>query len=51
MGRYSYLLSILLEATRALAHIGILFYIQGFVPIKFLASLLGIGASINIDSK
>ena len=51
MGRYSYLFSILLEVTRALAHIGILIYIHSFAPNKFLAPLLEIGTFINIDLK
>ena len=44
-------LSILLEVMSALTHIGVLFYIHAFVPIKFFALLSGIGVFINIDSK
>ena len=45
------LLSILLEVTHALPHIGVLFYIQAFVPIKFLVPLPGLGIFTNIGKK
>ena len=43
--------TILLEATRALAHIGVHIYTPHFRPIKFLAPLPGIKFSVILRTK
>ena len=50
MGKYSYLIIISLEVTRALAFVGTILE-TCYEPNKFLAPLPGIGALANIDTK